>query len=137
MSVSDKTPNPIDRHVGARLRMRRVAVKMSQGKLGEALDVTFQQIQKYEKGANRVSASKLQQIARVLNVPPSFFFDGAPSGGVNAPPGFAEPDSESYLAEFLSTNEGVQLNRAFARIRDPAVRRRVVELVSTLADQQK
>ena len=75
-----KVPNPIDKHVGARVRMRRLMVGMSQGKLGEALDVTFQQVQKYEKGANRIGASRLQQLARVLEVPPAFFFDGAPLG---------------------------------------------------------
>ena len=78
-----KTPNPIDRHVGARVRMRRLMVGLSQSKLADALDVTFQQVQKYEKGANRIGASRLQQLARVLEVPPSFFFEGAPSG---APP---------------------------------------------------
>ena len=76
----NKAPNPIDKHVGARVRMRRLMVGMSQGKLGEALDVTFQQVQKYEKGSNRIGASRLQQLARVLEVPPSFFFEGAALG---------------------------------------------------------
>ena len=75
----NKTPNPIDRHVGARVRMRRLMVGLSQSKLAESLDVTFQQVQKYEKGANRIGASRLQQLARVLDVPPAFFFDGAPA----------------------------------------------------------
>ena len=127
-----KTPNPIDKHVGARLRMRRLMVGMSQGKLGEALEVTFQQIQKYEKGANRIGASRLQQLARVLNVPPAFFFEGAPVSD----PGklaFAEPDDSSYVVDFLSTSEGLQLNRAFAQIRDPKVRKRVLDLVAALS----
>src|SRR5579863_9075097 len=113
-----KSPNPIDRHVGARLRMRRLMVGLSQSKLAEALEVTFQQIQKYEKGANRIGASRLQQLARVLEVPPSFFFDGAPS---SASPGlgFHEDPGNTYVVDFLSTAEGLQLNRAFSAIKDP------------------
>jgi transcriptional regulator with XRE-family HTH domain len=128
----NKAPNPIDKHVGARVRMRRLMVGMSQGKLGEALEVTFQQVQKYEKGANRIGASRLQQLARVLEVPPSFFFEGAPSSdGMSM--GFAEPDSSSYVVDFLSTNEGLQLNRAFAAIKDPKVRKKILDLVQSLA----
>jgi transcriptional regulator with XRE-family HTH domain len=127
-----KTPNPIDKHVGARVRMRRLMVGMSQGKLGEALAVTFQQVQKYEKGANRIGASRLQQLARVLDVPPSFFFEGAPmSDGPS--PGFAEPEPSSYVVEFLSTTEGLQLNRAFAAIKDSKVRKKILDLVESLA----
>src|SRR6202451_2959803 len=113
----NKAPNPIDKHVGARVRMRRLMVGMSQGKLGAALGVTFQQVQKYEKGANRIGASRLQHLARVLDVPPAFFFDGAPAGGLQAV-GFAEPESNAYVVDFLSTNEGLQLNRAFSAIKD-------------------
>ncbi len=107
-------------------------VGMSQGKLGDALDVTFQQVQKYEKGANRIGASRLQQLARVLEVPPSFFFEGAPAGDGVAT-GFAEPDSSAYMVDFLSTNEGLQLNRAFAAIKDPKVRKKILDLVQSLA----
>lgn len=128
----NKAPNPIDKHVGARVRMRRLMVGMSQGKLGDALDVTFQQVQKYEKGANRIGASRLQQLARVLEVPPSFFFEGAPAGDGVAT-GFAEPDSSAYMVDFLSTNEGLQLNRAFAAIKDPKVRKKILDLVQSLA----
>jgi transcriptional regulator with XRE-family HTH domain len=127
-----KVPDPIDIHVGARLRMRRMLVGLSQEKLGVALGITFQQIQKYEKGANRVSASRLQELARILRVPPSFFFDGAPSGHAPAA-GFAEPEADSYAVDFLATSEGLQLNRAFALIRDPKVRRRILDLVASLA----
>jgi transcriptional regulator with XRE-family HTH domain len=127
-----KIPDPVDRHVGARLRMRRVLVGMTQEKLGDALNITFQQIQKYEKGANRIGASRLQQLARILQVPPAFFFEGAPSEGTPAA-GFAEPDGGSYVVDFLSTTEGLQLNRAFALIRDPKVRRRILDLVASLA----
>lgn len=128
----NKSPNPIDKHVGARVRMRRLMIGMSQGKLGEALDVTFQQVQKYEKGANRIGASRLQQLARVLDVPPSYFFEGAPAGDGSVA-GFAEPDSNSYVVDFLSTNEGLQLNRAFAAIKDPKVRKKILDLVQSLA----
>jgi transcriptional regulator with XRE-family HTH domain len=126
-----KAPNPIDQQVGARLRMQRMLVGMSQEKLGEALGVTFQQIQKYEKGSNRVSASTLKQIARVLNVQPSFFLEDA--GPRGAPAGFAEPSSGSYVVEFLSTAEGVELNRAFASIRDPKIRKGILDFVVLLA----
>ena len=129
-----KSPNPIDRHVGARLRMRRLLAGFSQTKLGEALDVTFQQIQKYEKGANRIGASRLQQLARVLDVAPAFFFEGAPSGDMAATGVYETPDND-YVVDFLSTNEGLQLNRAFAQIRDPKVRKRIVELVTSLASE--
>jgi transcriptional regulator with XRE-family HTH domain len=134
MSLIVKTPNPIDKHVGARVRMRRLMVGMSQGKLGEALAVTFQQIQKYEKGTNRIGASRLQQLARVLEVPPAFFFEGAPSADPGKP-AFAEPSSSSYVVDFLSTSEGLQLNRSFAQIRDPKVRKRILDLVATLAKE--
>jgi transcriptional regulator with XRE-family HTH domain len=109
-------------------------VGMSQGKLGAALDVTFQQIQKYEKGTNRIGASRLQQLARVLDVPPAFFFEGAPVSDPGKP-AFAEPDDSSYVVDFLSTSEGLQLNRAFAQIRDPKVRKRIIDLVVSLAKE--
>jgi transcriptional regulator with XRE-family HTH domain len=130
----NKTPNPIDKHVGARLKMRRVIVGLSQSKLGEALGITFQQIQKYEKGSNRIGASRLQELARVLNVQPAFFFEGAPPGLAGAG-GFAEPNSSAKIADFLSTAEGLQLNRSFALIRDPKVRKRILDLVSSLAQE--
>lgn len=128
-----KQPNPIDSHVGGRVRMRRILAGMSQEKLGDALGVTFQQVQKYEKGANRIGASRLQQISKVLDVPPSFFFEGAPTGDLAPRPGFAET---SQVVDFLSTVEGLNLNRAFASIRDAKVRRKVVELVLAIAEGQ-
>jgi len=133
-----KTPDPIDRHVGSRVRMQRILMKMSQEKLGEALGLTFQQVQKYEKGLNRIGASRLQQISKTLSVPPSFFFEGAPSltpaEGAN---GFAEESSSQFVVDFLSTAEGLHLNRAFARIKDAKIRKRVLDLVTTLADQEE
>jgi transcriptional regulator with XRE-family HTH domain len=131
-----KVPNPIDRHVGSRVRMRRVLLSMSQEKLGEALGLTFQQVQKYEKGTNRIGASRLQQISKILNVPVAFFFEGAPlDSGEVAPAGFEDTTQSVYISDFLSSPEGVQIVRAFMRVRDPKIRRRIVELVEALADQ--
>ena len=132
-----KTPNPIDQHVGSRVRMRRVLVGMSQEKLGDALGLTFQQVQKYEKGTNRIGASRLQQIAQALNVQPSFFFDGAPNAHAIETPGMAEESNSSHVIDFLSTTEGLQLNKAFARIRDPRMRKRIVDLVVAIANQDE
>ena len=131
-----KVPNPIDKHVGSRVRMRRVLLGMSQEKLGEALSLTFQQVQKYEKGTNRIGASRLQQISKTLNVPPAYFFDGAPAfeEGSTSPSHLAAAEAGSaYVVDFLSTIEGLHLNRAFARIKDPKVRKRIVDLVIALA----
>jgi transcriptional regulator with XRE-family HTH domain len=125
-----KAPNPVDRHVGSRVRMRRMLIGMSQEKLGEALGITFQQIQKYEKGTNRIGASRLHQIGRVLGVPIEFFYEGAPELGRAG--GFSEDSSSSYIADFLGTAEGIELVRAFQRIRDPKVRRRIIELAKVL-----
>ena len=132
MSTNKKRPNPIDVHVGSRIRLRRNMLGVSQEKLGESLGITFQQIQKYEKGTNRVGASRLQAIASILNAPVSFFFDGAPSDDNTGAPGFGE-ESSAYVADFLNSSEGVQLNRAFVKITDPKVRRRVLDLVKALA----
>jgi len=129
-----KLPNPIDRHVGSRVRMQRMLAGISQEKLGDALGLTFQQVQKYEKGTNRISASRLQQIAKMLGVPVSFFFEGAPAGDVTAS-GFADAASTTYVADFLATSEGVQLSKAFVRIKSSRVRRRVIDLVEALADE--
>ncbi len=137
-----KIPNPIDRHVGSRVRMRRVMLGMSQEKLGDALGLTFQQVQKYEKGTNRIGASRLQQISRTLDVPPAFFFEGAPSFEAMANPptgplGVSEDVPATYTADFLSTPEALHLNLAFARIHDPKVRKRIVDLVSSLAGEDE
>ncbi|MDB5649028.1 MAG: family transcriptional regulator [Hyphomicrobiales bacterium] len=129
-----KTPNPIDQHVGNRVRMRRVMLGFSQEKLGGALGLTFQQVQKYEKGTNRIGASRLQAISKILDVPPSFFFDGAPSVAEAGGEGFRDMSTTPYVPDFLTTAEGLQLNRAFARIRDPKVRKRVVELVAAISE---
>ncbi len=129
-----KKPNPIDVHVGSRIRLRRNMLGMSQEKLGENLGITFQQIQKYEKGTNRIGASRLQHIASVLQVPVSFFFEDAP--GAPTEVGFEESRPAAFVTDFLSSSEGLQLNRAFVRIKDPRVRRKVVDLVRTIAGDE-
>ena len=133
--ASKKAPNPIDIHVGSRVRLRRMMLGMSQERLGENLGITFQQIQKYEKGSNRVGASRLQHIANVLKVPVSFFFEDAP-GNAEEATGFGE-SNHSYVVDFLSSSEGLSLNKAFVRIRDPKVRRRIVDLVQSLAGEDE
>ena len=133
MAENKKKPNPIDIHVGSRIRLRRTMLGMSQEKLGESLGITFQQIQKYEKGTNRVGASRLQNISTILNVPVSFFFEDAPGEQADAQTGFAEASSSNYVVDFLSSSEGLQLNRAFVKIGDPKVRRKLVDLVKALA----
>ena len=125
-----KAPNPVDRHVGSRVRMRRMLIGMSQEKLGEALGITFQQIQKYEKGTNRISASRLQHAARVLGVPVEHFYEGAPHP--TGTPGFAENPAPNYTPEALTSTEGLNLLKAFAGIKDARVRRRIVDLVRAL-----
>lgn len=129
-----KSPNPIDVHVGSRVRMRRMMVGMSQEKLGEALGLTFQQIQKYEKGSNRIGASRLHQIATALGVQIEFFYEGAPPAAGMTTEGFAEDPNPPYMTDFLSTSDGLQLMRAFVRVRDARVRKRVVDLVEALAE---
>lgn len=133
MIENKKKPNPVDIHVGSRVRLRRTMLGMSQEKLGEQLGITFQQIQKYEKGSNRIGASRLQRISEVLNVPVSFFFEDVP-GGVAGAGGLSEPSGSDYVVDFLSTADGLQLNRAFVKIADPKVRRRIIDLVRTLGD---
>ena len=132
--MSIKAPNPVDKYVGSRVRMRRIMLGMSQEKLGEALGLTFQQVQKYEKGTNRVGASRLQQISEILQVPVSFLFDGGPSGAINGN-GFGEGASPAYVSDFLATSEGLALTRAFTRIGDSKMRRSIVELVEQIASR--
>ena len=134
---STKAPNPIDIHVGSRVRFQRVFIGMSQQKLGKLLGLTFQQVQKYEKGINRIGASRLFELAQIFSVPVQFFFDELTlSGGATSTPGFSEDGSETNYSDFLSTREGIELNRAFQQIKDPKVRRNVVELVRAMADRQ-
>ena len=133
--MAKKVPNPIDKHVGSRVRMRRMMLGMSQEKLGDALGLTFQQVQKYEKGTNRIGASRLQQISLILQVPVAFFFEGAPP-----PPGIAtglgEAPSPAYVTDFLATTDGLALVKAFTRIPNAKLRRRVVELVQEMGGEE-
>src|SRR5215212_4366143 len=126
-----KEPQDVDRHVGSRVRMQRMLVGVSQEKLGEACGITFQQIQKYEKGMNRMGASRLHQIARILQVPVEFFYEGAPSeagsGGLTS----ADRSSRS-MTDFLGTSEGLELVKAFMAVKDAKVRRRIVDLTKAV-----
>ena len=129
--MAKKAPNPIDKHVGSRVRMRRMMLSMSQEKLGGALGLTFQQVQKYEKGTNRIGASRLQQISHILQVPVAFFFEGAPAAPHSE--GMSEAPSPSYVSDFLATSDGLALTKAFMEIKEPKLRRRIVDLVEEIA----
>src|SRR2546425_7228973 len=133
--MAKKAPNPIDKHVGSRVRMRRMMLEMSQTKLGDALGLTFQQVQKYEKGTNRISASRLQQTAHILQVPAPFFFEGAPHLPGQAA-GSGEVPSPAYVSDFLATRDGLSLTKAFMRIKDAKLRRRIVDLVEAVAGER-
>lgn len=131
--IAKKAPNPTDKHVGARVRMRRMMLGMSQEKLGDALGLTFQQVQKYEKGANRIGASRLQAISHILQVPVSFFFDGAPNVPGHARIDTGDAPSPAYVSDFLATSDGLALTKAFMGIKNPKLRRRIVDLVEQIA----
>src|SRR5262249_401811 len=115
MAAAKKAPNPIDRHVGSRVRIRPIILPISQAKLGDASGLSFQQVQKYEKGTNRIGASRLQQISHILQVPVAFFFEGAPNLHSSADGGKEAP-SPAYVSDFLATSEGLSLTKAFMRI---------------------
>ena len=126
-----RSPNPIDIHVGTRVRLRRQVMKMSQEKLGDQLGVTFQQVQKYERGANRVGASRLWKMSQVMDVPVGFFFDGL--GEVGAVTEFAEDDQLPIVYDFINSTDGVNLAKAVSQIKNKAVRRQILELARSLA----
>ena len=127
-------PNPTDIHVGSRLRLRRTLLGLSQGKLGEAVGLTFQQIQKYERGANRVGASRLYALSRVLDVPVAFFFEEMPAEiSGKGVPGLAEGPQVGFSADPLAKRETLELVRAYYRIKDPNVRKRLFNLAKSLA----
>src|SRR3984957_3297950 len=133
--IAKKAPNPTDKHVGSRVRQRRMTLGMSQEKLGDALGLTFQQVQKYEKGTNRIGASRLQQIAQILQVQVSFFFEGAPAAiTIGRHEGAPSP---AYVSDFLATSDGLALTKAFMKIGDAKLRRRIVELVGQIAATEK
>jgi transcriptional regulator with XRE-family HTH domain len=131
-TLPKKQANPIDAQVGNRLRLRRMMIGMSQERLGELLGLTFQQVQKYEKGVNRIGAGRLFEIARILGVPIFYFYESVSEKLANAP-GFAETESPPVL-EFVSSGEGLQLSLAYMRIKDPKVRKRVLDLVKSLSE---
>jgi transcriptional regulator with XRE-family HTH domain len=130
--VPKKQANPVDAHVGNRVRLRRMLVGMSQERLGELLGLTFQQVQKYEKGVNRIAAGRLFEISGILGVPVSFFYEDI--DGRRA--GFAEGADAPPVMDFLASGEGLQLSLAFMRIEDPKVRRRILDLVRSLAEEE-
>ncbi len=138
-SRGTRRPNPIDAHVGSRVRMRRMLLGMSQEKLGEHLGLTFQQVQKYEKGINRIGASRLYDMAKVLGVAVQFFYEDAPGKepSATAVAGFAETPDESYVVEFLSSRDGLELNKAFVKITDARLRRTIIDLVRSLAGEDR
>jgi transcriptional regulator with XRE-family HTH domain len=125
-AMAGKRLNPVDQHVGARLRERRVARGISQGELGRLSGITFQQVQKYEKGVNLISASRLQEFAGALKVTPEYFFDGLRTASSN-------PKAMAYVEEFKASPEGLALSRAFQLIDDPRLRRSIVALVAQIA----
>lgn len=129
-----KTADNIDAHIGSRVRLRRLTAGVSQEQLGAALGVTFQQVQKYEKGTNRIGAGRLYRISRILDVPVSYFYEGLGQTNGAAGPGGGDPGEGSEIVDFLSTPEGFALNRAFNRIGDGPTRRRLVDLVRTIAE---
>jgi transcriptional regulator with XRE-family HTH domain len=129
--VPKKQANPVDAHVGHRVRLRRMLIGMSQERLGELLGLTFQQVQKYEKGINRIGAGRLFEVAGILGVPVSFFYEDADANG--SPSGFSEAGEPPPVMEFLASGEGLQLSLAFMRIKDVKVRRRILDLVRSLA----
>ena len=127
--MAKKVPNPIDVHVGSRMRIRRLKLGISQGKLGDALGITFQQVQKYEKGTNRISASRLQHISQILQLPVTFFFEGLPGQSKEKD----DAPSLAYVTDFLATRNGLALTKAFMKIKGAKLRRNIVNLVEELA----
>ncbi len=133
VTVPKKQANPIDAHVGNRMRLRRMLVGLSQEKMGEMLGLTFQQVQKYEKGVNRIGAGRLYQIADILSVPVSYFYEGFV--GMDDKATAANDDTATKpVMEFLSSGEGLQLTLAFMKIKDGKVRKRVIDLIKSLAE---
>ena len=129
----DRTPNPVDLHVGLRIRLRRKELGVSQEKLADSIGLTFQQIQKYERAANRVSASKLWEMARALDTSIAYFFEGLGDAAINLP---GAPQSPPPAHAFLLTSEGLELAAAFPKIRRPRVRRRILDLVRAMTEDE-
>lgn len=130
-----KQANPVDIQVGNRVRIRRMLIGMSQERLGELLGLTFQQVQKYEKGVNRIGAGRLFDVSRILGVPIDYFYEGV-GAQLAGQEGFAEDGSAPPVMEFVSSGEGLQLSLAFMKIKDSKVRKRVLDLVKSLAEEE-
>ena len=130
MTLPKKKANPVDAHVGYRVRLRRMLIGMSQERLGELLGLTFQQVQKYERGINRIGAGRLFEVAGILGVPISFFYEGV--DGVQAAVESGGGQSASVM-DFLSSNEGIQLSTAYMSIKDVRLRRRILDLVRSIS----
>jgi len=130
-----KHANPVDAQVGSRVRLRRMLIGMSQERLGELLGLTFQQVQKYEKGVNRIGAGRLFDVARILGVPIDYFYENV-SSQLGGSRGFSESEDSPPVMEFVSSGEGLQLSLAFMRIKDAKVRKRVLDLVKSLAEEK-
>ena len=135
MTLSKKQANSVDAQVGSRVRLRRMLIGMSQEKLGELLGLTFQQVQKYEKGVNRIGAGRLFEVARILGVPIGYFYESV-SGQLAGARGFSEKEDSQPVIEFVSSGEGLQLSLAFMRIKDAKVRKRVLDLVKSLSEEK-
>ena len=127
-------PNPIDIHVGRRVRLRRTLLGMSQEKLGHALGLTFQQVQKYERGVNRIGSSRLYHLSQILDVPVSFFFDDMPELESGAMPGLREGAAAPFERDPLVKRETLELVRAYYRITDAGARKRLFELTKAIAN---
>ena len=134
--MTKSTPNPIDIHVGSRLRLRRALIGMSQEKLGNALEITFQQVQKYERGTNRISSSRLFQISRILDVSVSFFFDDMDTEIIKQTEGMAEINKQVLQVDKLSRRETLELVRAYYKITDPMVRKKIFEMVKAIGNSE-
>jgi transcriptional regulator with XRE-family HTH domain len=133
--MSGRSSDPVDKHVGSRVRMRRLMLGWSQGRLAEQLELTFQQVQKYEKGSNRIGAGRLHQLSHILDVPVSFFFEGAPRSAGLPSRNRRDAPSPNYLIDFLATANGQALVKAFMRIKRAAVRRYIVRFLEAIADE--
>ncbi len=132
MSMVKSSPDPVDIHVGARVRLRRTLLGMSQEKLGKALGLTFQQVQKYERGANRIGSSRLFQLSKILDVPVSFFFDEMTTDTTQKAEGMAEGNKQVFEVDKLSRRETLELVRAYYKITDPSVRKKIFEMVKAV-----
>lgn len=133
MSMVKSSPDPVDIHVGARVRLRRTLLGMSQEKLGKALGLTFQQVQKYERGANRIGSSRLFQLSKILDVSVSFFFDEMTTDTTKKADGMAEGNKQVFEVDKLSRRETLELVRAYYKITDPSVRKKILKWLRLLA----